>query len=81
MKIKTVCAWDPREPEPVADYVSRSLSGEDDGRIERLENGERRLRDAFGRLIEALAEKRHFSASEIVAIVDGYNQSTAEFEP
>lgn len=80
MKIKTVCAWDPREPEPVSDYVCRSLSGDDDGRIECLENGERRLRDAFGRLLEALAEKGHFSAPEIVAIVDGFNRSAAEFE-
>lgn len=79
MKIKNVDYK--KETLHVADLVLRELDGSDydKGQLETIDSTVDKTVDAFGRLLNVLAEKKILTAEEIAQVVNIYGCSDAEF--
>ena len=81
MDIRTTEFGGKLRTDDTAAYVERKLNGSDyeRGQIEELEAGLNNSHKALGRLITLLAQKDLLTAPEITEIVQGYQDTEADF--
>lgn len=63
----------------IFDFTHRKLEDTQEGQLEQLYNQQQNLIDAFGRLLENLADKGQLIAPEVSTIVCGFDRH-AKFE-
>ena len=81
MKIRANDTWESDKTESIVEFTERHLDGSDwdSGALEQTQRATRDIANAFGRLLETLAEQRVLTAPTVTYIVEGYENTDAEF--